>query len=312
MAVITTYDQDGEAESVDVIIHNITPTDTPFLSSIKSEKVNARSFEWIEDTLAAASATNAQAEGFTAADTQSAGGTMRENHTQILAKVFSVSGTSDAIRTYGRAKETAYQLSKALKEIKRDYELAMITDTTGSEGTVNGSPENLAGAPNRPGSNAGANASRQMTSIWDQITTNEAVSTNITTADINGAGQSAYTNGSDPDLLMIPVGQASQIGTFGADSSAGRYRNINDGNKTFVNAIDLIVTPFGEYRVVLNRHLAAGAAYLLDPTMFKACTLRPFTRTLLAKSGDNDQHMVVGEVSVKHNNFADSVKFTIS
>ena len=43
-----------------------------------------------------------------------------------MTKVFNVTATADAVKTYGRAKETAYQLGKALKEIKRDYERAMI------------------------------------------------------------------------------------------------------------------------------------------------------------------------------------------
>ena len=57
------YDQVGKAEDVSDIITDITPTDTvPFFSMIKSEKVNARVFEWQEDSLAAA-ANNAQVEG---------------------------------------------------------------------------------------------------------------------------------------------------------------------------------------------------------------------------------------------------------
>ena len=75
-----------------------------------------------------------------------------------------------------------------------------------------------------------------------------------------------------------------------------------------VNAIDLYVSPYGEYRVVLNRHLETSHALLIDPSMFKTCTLRPFTRTLLAKDGDSDKHFVVGEMSVKHMNFGDSVQ----
>ena len=62
MAVYTSYDQVGLAEDVSDIITDITPTDTPFFSMIKSEKVSARVFEWQEDSLAAA-ANNAQVEG---------------------------------------------------------------------------------------------------------------------------------------------------------------------------------------------------------------------------------------------------------
>ena len=62
MATFTTYDQIGKAEDVSDVITNITPTDTPFTSSIRTEKVNARIFEFQEDTLAAA-ADNKMVEG---------------------------------------------------------------------------------------------------------------------------------------------------------------------------------------------------------------------------------------------------------
>ena len=51
MAAYTTYDQVGLAESVEDVIHDITPVDCPFYSLVKNEKVNARTFEWIEDSL---------------------------------------------------------------------------------------------------------------------------------------------------------------------------------------------------------------------------------------------------------------------
>ena len=109
MAVYTSYDQVGKAEDVSDIITDITPTDTPFFSMIKSEKVNARVFEWQEDSLAAA-ANNAQVEGAAFSAGTLSATTMRTNNTQILSKVFEVSATADAVKTYGRAKETALKL----------------------------------------------------------------------------------------------------------------------------------------------------------------------------------------------------------
>ena len=90
MTVYTSYDQVGKAEDVSDIITDITPTDTPFFSMVKSEKVNARVFEWQEDSLAAA-ANNAQVEGaaFTAGTLTAT--TMRTNNTQILSKVLTLS-----------------------------------------------------------------------------------------------------------------------------------------------------------------------------------------------------------------------------
>ena len=106
MALYSTYDQVGKAEDVSDIITDISPTDTPFTTMVKTEKVSARTFEWQEDSLAAA-ANNAAIEGADASMATLSPTTMRTNNTQILTKAFQVSATADAIKTYGRAKETA-------------------------------------------------------------------------------------------------------------------------------------------------------------------------------------------------------------
>lgn len=110
MTTYTTYDQVGKKEDVSDIISDITPTDTPFFTMVRSEKVSARTFSWLEDSLAAA-ANNAQIEGADATMATLSDATQRTNQTQILHKAFQVSATSDAIATYGRAKETALTLA---------------------------------------------------------------------------------------------------------------------------------------------------------------------------------------------------------
>ena len=109
MSLYSTYDQVGKAEDVSDIITDISPTDTPFTTMVKSEKVSARTFEWQEDSLAAAAA-NAAIEGADASMATLSATTMRTNNTQILTKAFQVSATADSIKTYGRAKETALKM----------------------------------------------------------------------------------------------------------------------------------------------------------------------------------------------------------
>ena len=256
---------------------------------IKSEKVNARVFEWQEDSLAAA-ANNAQVEGaaFTAGTLTAT--TMRTNNTQILSKVFEVSATADAVKTYGRAKETAYQMSKALKEIKRDLERAYVGV---SNAAVTGS----------------SSVAREMDSADQQISTTVAGgSAALTETMLLDLGEDCFNNGSDPSVFMIKPADAQIVAGF--TGSAGRNRNFNDGNRTLVNVIDLYVSPYGEYKVVLNRHQLTTNAFLIDPSMFRSAVLRPFSRTLLGKTSDGDTHAIVGEYSLKHMNYADSGMIT--
>lgn len=291
MALFTTYNQVGKAESVSDLISLITPSDTPMFSLMKTEKVAARTFSFLEDTLRAGSL-NAKAEGSAATMVTLINATERTNNTQILEESFQISRTSDAIKTHGRATETAMQTGKALKTIKKDLEFSLIGVDQAAVNTNAGTP-------------------RRMASIINQMSTAVDAGSNatdaLTEAKLLTAGQTAYVNGSSPNVLMVKPADSQIIAGFAAAS--GRNREIAQ-TKTLVNVVDLYVSPYGEYKVILNRHLLATHALLIDPTMFKTCVLRPFTRTLLGVDGDRDSHMIVGEYSCKHTNFADSVKIT--
>jgi hypothetical protein len=283
MAIYKTYEQIGLAEDVSNIISDITPTDTPMYSMIKTEKVHARQYSYMTDSLAAA-ASNAQLEGFTASAGTAIPTTMITGNTQILQKTFQVSATADAVKAYGRAKETAYQLSKALKEIKKDVEFAFVG---ASNATVAGN----------------STTAREMDSA-DQLigaaNTTAGGTAALTEAMITATGQAVYNNGGDATILMVKPADSLIIAGF--TGAAGRTREFNDGNKTLTNAVNLYVSPFGEYRVTLNRHQMTTHAFLLDPSMWRTASLRPFARTLLAKTGDSDTHMVVGELGLMHKN----------
>lgn len=161
----------------------------------------------------------------------------------------------------------------------------------------------------------GASTARKMASIDQQISTTVDAGSNstdaLTEAKILELAQTCYTNGSDPSVLMIKPADSTIIAGFASSSNNSANYNRDIGQSTtLTNSIDVLVTSFGTYRVILNRLNLATNAYLIDPSMFKQCVLRPFTRTLLAKTGDSDKHMVVGEVSVKHSQFGDSGMIT--
>lgn len=290
----TTYNQVGKKEDVSDLITNLAPSDCPFTTLIKNEKVKARTYDWQEDDLATA-ADNAYAEGADAPDADQTATTLRSNTTQILMKSVKVSGTADAVSTYGRAKETAYQLGKKLKEIKRDYERACVgVDNPIVEGTDSTAREFKS-------------ASQMISTFVDAGSNAAGTGDALTEAKLLELGQACYENGSEPTTLMIKPADALVVAGFAA--AGGRNREIQQ-SKTLVNAIELLVTPFGEYRVVINRHQDASRAFLIDPAMWSTATLRPFTRTLLAKDGDNDKHLIVGEVGLKHKSFVDSGMIT--
>ncbi len=130
-----TYDSIGEREDLSDVIYNISPTDTPFLSSAGKTKSTAVLHEWQTDSLAAAVTNNAVIEGDEATLDAVTATTRLSNSCQILDKTVVITGTQEAVDKAGRASEIAYQIAKKAKELKRDIESSLTSnnaEVTGS------------------------------------------------------------------------------------------------------------------------------------------------------------------------------------
>lgn len=298
MASFKTYDQVGKKEDISDIISNISPTTTPFQSLLKSEKCSNTVFGWQEDSLTAV-ADNAQVEGFQASDNTLTPTVLRQNYTQIMSKVVNVTATADAIATYGRAKETAYQLSKKSAELKREVEFHLVGKA--QDATVGNGTDTARRFANAFGTDVAGAA------VIDASVTVDTAGA-LTEQDILDVNQKLYEAGSDASYIMVKPADSLIIANF--DKAAGRNRTINDGSKSVVNAVDLYVSPFGEQKVIINRFIKATEALVFKPEMWKIVNLRPFTRELLAKTGDSDRHMIVGELSLKHMNYKGTGRIT--
>lgn len=297
MTQYTSYDVVGAKEDVSDIITNLTPTKTPFQSSLGSpEKVKNRLFEWQEDSLADVT-DNAKIEGFTAASTAAVPTVMRDNVTQILSKTASVSGTNEAIDKYGRDKELAYQLRKFSQELKRDLENALVgtaqTKVTGDNSTA----RKMAGVQAQIHADVTETAPD-----GDTVTGGTQVSA-LTESMFKSAMQKLYTAGAEATTFMVKPADAGRVADWAYAS--GRQRDIGQDRKV-VNAVDVLVTPWGEVKVVLNRFIKSTNALIYDPDMWRLVALRPWFRETLAKTGDSTQVMLAGEYSLKHKNFKGS------
>jgi hypothetical protein len=280
----STYDQIGIAEDISDVITNISPTKTPFQTSIGSEKVDNRLFQWQEDSLRTQAA-NKFLEGFTATDVARTPTVMRQNYTQILSDVFKISSTADVVKTYGRAKETAYQLAKTGEELKRDLEFTMV----GRNGAAVAGAETV--------------TPREMASALNMIDAGNVIAGGtaaLTETMILNCHRATYDAGGEPEILMIKPADALIVAGFAAAS--GRQRDFAS-NRTITNVVDLYVSPWGELKVVINRFILSTVAFMYNPDMYKKCVLRNWTREKLAKDGDSERHMVVGEFSLKHKNY---------
>ena len=128
MPTYTAHSAIGQREDLTDVIYNISPTETPFMSSIGKAKATAVYHEWQTDSLAAATTANAAVEGADATSATLSPTTRLGNYTQIIQKTVQVSGTVDAVNKAGRKSEKAYQLAKASAELKRDLESILLSN----------------------------------------------------------------------------------------------------------------------------------------------------------------------------------------
>ena len=292
MSQLKSFDLVGVKENIHDQISSISPSATPFLTLTKSEKIHNTTFTWLEDSLRNSNGANSLVEGADASFTAVGQPSTRTNNTQIIGESFTVSGTADVVSVYGKAKQTAYNLAKVMSVLKKDYEAACVGV---SQAAVAGD----------------ATTGRKMASIDQQISTSvdagDSANDALTEAKLLELGQTCYENGSDPSVLMIKPADSVIIAGFAASSN--RTRDLGT-DKTLVNTIDVLQSAFGSYRVVMSREQSTDKAFLINPSMFKQCVLRPMSRTLLSVTGDNSKHQVLMEVSNRHTNFADSGMIT--
>ena len=111
MAAYDRYTAIGAREDLTDVIYDISPTETPIMSTIGKTKATSVTHEWQTDSLAAATTANALVEGASASEATITPTTRLANLTQIVGKTVMVSGTLLASDLAGRKSEMAYQLS---------------------------------------------------------------------------------------------------------------------------------------------------------------------------------------------------------
>jgi hypothetical protein len=293
----STYDQVGKVEDISDIISNISPTKTPFQSMIGTESIHNTLYQWQEDSLIAAGL-NAVVEGAVAPVATMNATVMRSNTTQILTKTAQSTGSAEAVKTYGRAGELAYQLGLRSSELKRDLELSLVgtgqTAVTGSTSvarqfagyqamvdtsvvyTVNGASGSLASVAGSP--TVGA--------LREDI--------------LLTVSQALYLAGAEANTIMVTPTDKVVIGGFQTNA---RTRFVDNGDKKVVNVVDIYESPFGSLKVVMNRFQKSTDALVFDASMWKRQVLRNWFRKTLAVTGDSTDVQILGEFGLRHKNF---------
>ena len=305
MTTYQTYTAIGQRDDLTDVIYNISPTDTPFMSSIGKTKATATFHEWQTDALAApalgGAVEGADASTMTASPTSRIG-----NRTQIFTKSVSVAGTLEAVDKAGRKSEKAYQMAKISAELKRNIELTLLSNQVAAVGN--------------------SSTARTLGGLQAWLSTNGDFGTDGvagsggTTARVNGTNRTfteailktvvaeIYTAGGSPKVLMVNPAHKQLVSAF-AGIAAQRFMAPSDAPTTIIGAADVYMSDFGTISVVPNRFMNstnAGneTAFVVDPDMAAVAYLRPFETIELAKTGDSEKTQLLAELTLEVKNEA--------
>ena len=304
MAIVTntfqTFTAIGNREDLSDIIYNISPTDTPFMSSIGKEKAEGTLHEWQTDALAAA-ATNAQVEGDEIAFTAVVPTSRINNRTQISRKSVIVSGTQDTVNTAGRNQELAYQISKNAKELKRDMELVLCNNQSAAVGGAAAArtSSGLASWIQTNINAIGANGAVGGVDTPGILRTNGAQRA-FTEAQLKGVAASTWNSGGDPSMIMLGSFNKQKLSGF----TGGSTKMTQADDKKLVAAIDIYESDFGSMTVVPNRFSRSRDVFVLQPDMWAVAYLRDFQMIDLAKTGDAEKKAMLAEYTLVAKNEA--------
>ena len=119
-----TYTATADREQLSDIIYNISPMQTPFLSSVGTSNVSNVVFDWQTESLPTPSSTG-QLEGFELSRTASTATVRESNVCMISSRDATVTGSQEASDAAGKRSEMAHQLAIMAKAVKRDMEEAL-------------------------------------------------------------------------------------------------------------------------------------------------------------------------------------------
>jgi len=292
----------GQREDLSDVIYNISPTETPFMSSIGKTKATAVYHEWQTDSLAAATTANAAVEGADASSATLSPTVRLGNYAQIIQKTVQVSGTLDAVNKAGRKSEKAYQMAKASAELKRDLETILLSNQGRSAGSST-TARKLGSVLSWIKTNSDVGSGGADPATIGVSTRTDGTQRTFTEALLKTVVAEVYASGGAPKILMVGATGKQKVSSF-AGIAAQRYMAPSNTPTTIIGAADVYMSDFGTMSVVPNRFMRARDALIIDPEYAALAYLRPFQTNELAKTGDSENTQLLAEVTLEVKNEA--------
>jgi hypothetical protein len=296
----------GNREELSDVINMITPEDTPIYSDISKGKCSSVHPEWEIDELQPPGE-NIRTEGdeytFDAGDTPDRVG----NYTQIMRKTGIISETQETVEQAGNANKVKRQKMKRGVELRKDVELAIITNNA----SVAGATREFGGLPTWIESNVsrGGSGTNGGFDINTGLTVAAGAGTQraFTKAQMDDVMKQGYESGANFRNVYLSPYVKSVFVTFMSDSNVAPFRySVSNGERNSIIAnADIYEGPFGKIFVKPNRVMAASAAvarnaFFIDTSMLSFLWLRKIHEDKeVARTGDAKKFVLIGEGTLK-------------
>jgi hypothetical protein len=300
MAKITnafdTYSATSDREDLSNIIYNISPMQTPFMSSIGKRNINNVVFDWQTEALASPVSTG-ELEGFELSRSAAVATTRVSNVAMISKRDATVSGSQESSDPAGKRSEMAHQLAIMSKALKRDMEEALCQKngkTTGNattarktgafESWVKSNVNNAAGSTPTGGGTAPTDGTQRA----------------LTETLLKDVLQSCFENGGEPSIAICGPHNKQVISGFTGRSQARQFVDAN----TVEASVSIYSSDFGELKIVPSNRSRERSLLLVDPEFAKVSYLRDFKTVDIATIGDAMTKMIVVEYGLEVSNEA--------
>lgn len=293
-----TYQAVGRREDLTDVIHDISPTDTVFMSNIRKGTAEQKNHEWQTDVLAAADGTNKVIEGDDPSNDTATATVRLGNYTQLMDKVIQVASSNEVGAKAGRSSELSYQRTKRIKELKRDME-ARLTGNYASVAGAAGTARECAGFEAWIQTNAARGVGGASTAFSGgiQAAATDGTQAAFTEAMLKEVLRECAESGGEPSMVLLGAFNKQAASAFAG--IADQRRDTGNRRAVIVGAADVYVSDFGEVNLVYSRFSRSRSALVVDPDMWKLCYYQPFKVEDLAKTGHSTRQMLSVEFTLE-------------
>jgi len=264
-------------EDLGDVIFNVSPFQTPFTSGIPQATATADNHEWLTDSLAAASTTNAIVEADEQTGLAGTARTRKGNFVQISKKTVAVTKKAEMFDRAGvPGKEMAYQLVKLGKELQMDVEAQTLqcygTTSASVAGTINATKRQ--GTATLPGvsaafgswinTNEEANGGTENTAS-DGTTVPQVAGSNtqLDETKLQNLLDGVWNNSGDFTNTKI-MASAATVTSLRALKGMATDVNTDASTGEIIARVAVYQSQFGPIAVVPNKHMPANTMYVMD------------------------------------------------